>query len=142
LQRRRAQHLKEAERKELLRARTMPAPDYRRALTTTLQLRFGGDPLNYIRSVIKETTDPDGVYDGAPPSFTYEARVTGRLSIQTPELAFAAVRREFLTEGVHRLRGWCVEREVPFEVIDDQSEARNVRDAVLNFALRSLESTT
>jgi hypothetical protein len=139
LHRRRAQHLDETKRKELLRTRTMPAPDYRRALAMTLYLRFGGDPLSYLRSEIADTTDPDGVYDGELSSFTYEARIPGRLSIQTPELAFVAVRRERLDEDVHRLRGWCVEHQVPFEVIDDQSEARTVRDAVLNFARRSLE---
>jgi hypothetical protein len=132
--------LPEAERKELLRARTMPAPDYRRALATTLLLRFGGNPTNYLCSTIVDFTDPDQVYDGSAPSFTFEARIPGRLSIQTPELAFVAVRREFLTEGVHRLRAWCLDRNVPFEVIDEQSTVRSVRDVVLNFAMLNVRT--
>ncbi|XXT17569.1 hypothetical protein WME94_45805 [Sorangium sp. So ce429] len=140
LQRRRAQHLTEAERKDLLRTRTMPAPDYRRALATTLVLRFGGEPSRYIHSQIVDATDPDGVYDGTPSSFTYEARIPGRLSIQIPELAFVAVRREFITEGVHRLRAWCAEHGVPFQVIDEHSAAGDVREAVLKYALENLEN--
>lgn len=135
---RRAQHLDEAHRKALLQARTMPAPDYRRALSVTLLVRFGGEPARYLRGELPQGEDPDGVYDGDFASFTYEARLPGRVAVQTPELAFVVVRREFMDEGVHKLRAWCLKRRVPFEVIDESSQYPNVRDAVLDFGLRNI----
>jgi hypothetical protein len=144
IHRRRAQQLSDVQRKALLDSRTMPAPDYRRALAATLLLRFDGSPESYLRGHIAQPTDPDGVYDGEPSSFTYETRVRRRIGIQIPELALVAVRREFLyiNEGVPRLRGWCMERKVPFEVVDEQAEGRCVRDVVLDFAIRSLRTSS
>lgn len=138
LYRYRAQHLSEEERKALLQRRTLPAPDYRRALAATLLLRFSGSAERYLRSELVEATDPDQVCDGTPPSFTYEARFPGRLAVQRPELALVVVHREYLNQGLHRLRGWCGEQQIPFEVIDEQSRSRTVRDAVLEYALRQL----
>lgn len=135
LHRRRARHLTGEDRKALLRNRTMPAPDYRRALAATMLLRFGGEPARYLRSELLEATDPDGVCDGTPASFTYEARFPGRLVVQTTELALVVVRRENLSEGLHRLRTWCGEHQVPFEIIDERSRNRTVREAVLNYGL-------
>jgi len=135
---RRAQHLDAAQRKALLRARTMPAPDYRRALAVTLLLRFGGEPARYLRSEAPQGTDPDGVYDEDPASFTYEARLPSRLAIQTPELSLVVMRRDHMDEGAHRLRSWCLKRKVDFEVIDENSQHRTVRDAVLDFGLKSI----
>jgi len=138
LNKRRAQHLDADQRKALLHARTMPAPDYRRALAVTLLLRFGGEPSRYLRSEAPQGTDPDGVYDGDPASFTYEARLPSRLAIQTPELSLVVIRRDHMDEGAHRLRSWCLKRKVDFEVIDENSQYRTVRDAVLDFGLKSI----
>jgi hypothetical protein len=135
---RRAQHLDADQRKALLRARTMPAPDYRRALAVTLLLRFGGEPARYLRSEAPDGVDPDGVYDGDPASFTYETRLPGRLAIQTPELSLVVMRRDYMDEGAHRLRSWCFKRKVPFEVIDESSQHRTVRDAVLDFGVKNI----
>jgi len=136
---RRAQHLDVAARRALLLMRTMSAPDYRRALSATLLMRFGGKPVRYLRSEPpQEGSDPDGVYDGDPASFTYEARLSGRLAIQRPELALVVARREYMDEGVHKLRAWCLTRKVRFEQIDESSPYRNVRDAVLDYGLKNL----
>jgi len=116
----------------------MPAPDYRRALAVTLLLRFSGESARYLRSEPPQGVDPDGVYDGDPASFTYEARFPSRLAIQTPELALVVVRREYMDEGVNKLRAWCLKRNVPFEMIDESSHRRTVREAVLDFGLKSI----
>ena len=135
---RRAQHLDAAQRKALLLTRTMPAPDYRRALAITLLLRFGGEPARYLRGELPQGVDPDGVYDGDPASFTYETRLPGRLAIQSPELALVVVKRDYIDEGIHKLRAWCLKRKVPFEVIDESSQYGHVRDAVLDFGLKNI----
>jgi hypothetical protein len=69
---------------------------------------------------------------------TYEARLLDRVAIQTRELALVVVRREYMDEGVHKLRAWCDRRSVPFEVIDENSPHRSVREAVLDFGLRKI----
>lgn len=140
LHRRFAQERSEDERKALLSKRTMPAPDYRRALAATVLMRFGG-PESYLRSQILRREDPDGVYDGTPPSFTYEARFPGGVDVLTPELAFVAARREVMTHGLMTLRGWCLARNIPFEIIEQRSPARTVIDAVLEFGLRQVHLT-
>jgi len=138
LYRRFAQERSPDERRALLSLRTMPAPDYRRALAATVLLRFGG-PEPYLRSQPLRPADPDGVYDGTPPSFTYEARFPGGVDVLTRELAFVAARREVMTHGLMTLRGWCLERDIPFEVIEQRSPARTVVDAVLEYGLRQVQ---
>jgi hypothetical protein len=135
---RRCKHLSAEQRKALIDLRTMPAPDYRRALGVTLLVRFAGDPARYLRSEAPQCVDPDGVYDGDPASFTYEARLPARLAVQIPELALVVVRREYMDEGVNKLRAWCQKRRVPFEVIDEDSQSRTVQQAVLDFGLKSI----
>jgi len=136
LHRRRAQHLTETDRQSLLQNRTMSAPDYRRALATTLLLRFNGVANNYLDCCIIDSRDPDGVYEeGEPSSFTYEVRVPGELALQVKELALVAIRREYaMHEGVRRFRRWCIENSVEFVVVDEQTSKGCARDVVVDFA--------
>lgn len=129
----------EADRKILVQRRTMPAPTYRRALATTLMLRFGGDAQNYLRSNITNPTDPDSIYDGTLESFTYEVRLPNKVDIQVPELAFAAVNEDYMNRGLHDFKTWCGDHGVPFVVVGKRSSYKSVRDAAIDASLAELE---
>jgi hypothetical protein len=132
-----AQHLRERERQELHRRRTMPAPDYReRALAATIFLRHG-TPERYLRAEIICDVDPDGVLTaGDLSSFTYEARVPGRVRVKTRSLVYAVARRDAMNAALHELRSWCREWSVPFDLVDGYSRHRTVIDATMDHFVR------
>ncbi len=134
LDRRTAQHLKDAERKALVQRRAMLAPDYRAtALAATIFLRHD-TPDRYLRAEVVRDVDPDRVYTaGDASSYTYESRIPRRVRVKTQSLRYAAARRDAMDAGLHELRTWCLEQYKPFELIDDHGPHRTVIGAVLSY---------
>jgi hypothetical protein len=139
IHRRRGLHLVEPERQRLVReSRRLPAPRYRDALAAAIFVRHG-EPDRYADGELLCSVDPDLVCaKGDPSSFTFEARIPGRVRLLTRSLLFVAASRDQASfPGVHRLRSWCLSAGVEFEIASQHAASTSVMAAVAQYFHRS-----